>query len=147
VALRTTPALVASIIEVDPGDDVTPYIEIANLLVTDVCVDPILPYSDERLEQIERYLAAHFYDLDKPRTASESIKGGTSEKYEQISTDLGLSVTKWGQTAKVLDYKGNLALIDNRNKERGKGGTAGYKLRVQVTHLGVNPRTYIPTPE
>jgi hypothetical protein len=133
---RTTSQLVGGIIDVDTGDDLTPFIEVANLLVTDVCTSS--SYSDSRLEHIERYLAAHFYAIRVPRISSGTIRGGTTEKYEQISTDLGFSVTKYGQTAKVLDYKGNLAAIDNANK-KGTSVAIGGGGKTGVTWLGSDP--------
>lgn len=113
---RTTDIAVAGIIEVDNEISLTPFIDAANLLVTNVCTNS--GYTEATLEMIERYLSAHFYLLRDPQIRSSQIMGGTGEAYEQISTDLGLSVTKYGQQAKVLDYKGNLAVLDVALKKK-----------------------------
>lgn len=110
---RTTAELVQGIIEVDVSIDLTPFIFPANELVTEICAP--LGYTSERLELIERYLAAHFYTLRDPRPVSEQA-GPVSTTY-QSRVDLFLSTSHYGQMACTLDTKGGLATL-NRPRNR-----------------------------
>jgi hypothetical protein len=124
---RTTAELVGGVIGIEPGDDVNPFIDGANDLVTAHCTGS--GYSDARLEFIERWLAAHLYDVMRPRTSQEGISGGTQEQYERVAVDLFLNNTKYGQMAMFFDSAGNLAAINNSLKvvkaALGAQGTAG----------------------
>ncbi len=123
---RTTAELVAGVLDVDGDAVLAAYIDTANQLVTDLCTAS--GYSDFKLELIERWLAAHFYATNRPRTESEAISGA-SEKYEPIRVDLWLWNTKYGQQAAVIDTAGNLAAQMNALKKVTKvlavGGTGG----------------------
>lgn len=112
---RTTSPLVAGIIEVDEGDDLDPFILSANELVTECCDVPAFNYSPERLELIERWLAAHFYAIKVPR-AQEERAGPVWERIVS-KADLGLDVTHYGQQAMRLDTKGGLAVLNNSIKK------------------------------
>lgn len=135
---RTTSDLVKGIISVRAGDDLSPFIAVANELVTEECVpvkkaDGTTPWhSDTRLELIERWLSAHFYAVMRPRAVSEGA--GTVQQTTESKVDLGLRVTKYGQQALELDTSGALAALDNALKTVKKrlpgGGAAG------VTWLG-----------
>lgn len=127
MAIRTTGLAVAKTIDRDGSKgvldayndgelDFDPDIEIASLLVDDVCTNS--DYSDERLEHIERLLAAHFNRLAFPDAKQEAAKGLTVTYEGQ--TKLGLDFTRYGQQAKVLDIKGNLAAIDVSTSGSGK---------------------------
>lgn len=107
---RTTSGAVEGIIEVDSSISLTPFIESANALVTEVCVP--LEYDDIRLELIERWLAAHFYAIRDPRTTSEKA-GPVSANY-QSKVDLGFNVTHYGQMAMRLDTLGGLAALQKK---------------------------------
>jgi hypothetical protein len=113
---RTTETLVSGIIEVDASISLTPFIEIASEIVTDVCAP--LGYADTRLEQIERWLSAHLYTVRDPRVTSESA-GGVSASY-QHSEGLGFNTSSYGQTAMRLDTLGGLASLDNATKTGGR---------------------------
>lgn len=118
MATRTTQAEVVKLLEETalPEDlDLTPFIESANSLVDGVCLDS--DYTDNRLELIERWLAAHFYSVKDPRTKQEAAKGLT-ETYEG-QTKYGLLFTRYGQQAMVLDIDGNLAKIDATGVGKG----------------------------
>lgn len=131
---RTTRALVEGIIEVDAGivpDDAAmePFILPANELVTEVCTGdagPANAYTSDRLELIERWLAAHFYAQRDPRYASE--KAGSVGGNYQSKVDLGLDNTHYGQMAMRLDTNGGLADL-NRKSKKGKR-------KLAVTWLG-----------
>lgn len=116
---RTTSELVGGIIEVDATISLTPFILVANELVTEKCTGtqgPTTAYSDERLEVIERWLAAHFYAIRDTRVASESA--GVSASY-QYKLGLNMSVTMYGQQAMLLDTNGQLAKL-SKGMEDGK---------------------------
>jgi hypothetical protein len=126
---RTTEALVGKIVDLDDTIDVDPFIEIATLMVDDVIV-PASDYSATRLEQIERYLAAHFYALKDQQPASEGA-GSVSVSY-QNRVDLYLNFTRFGQMAMTLDIDGILAALQ---KKMSTG-----KRSAGVTHLGLSTR-------
>jgi hypothetical protein len=108
MAVRTTPELVAGIIEVDLNINLDPFIFTASELVTEVCA--IAGYSIERLELIERWLAAHFYAIRDPRTTNEKA-GSVGANYES-KVDLNLALTRYGQQAMMLDTQGGLASLN-----------------------------------
>lgn len=98
------------IIEVDDSIDLDPFIESANMIVTDVCSDS--SYTDAKLELIERYLSAHFYTLRDPRAKIEQA-GDVRVEY-QSKVDLGFNTSHYGQMAMRLDTEGNLARLDQK---------------------------------
>lgn len=118
---RTTPEQVALIIEVDASISTTPFIELANELVTEACTGdngPSVVYTDARLEVIERWLAAHFYTVRDPRSSSESA-GAVSASFQSVVA-IGFDSSHYGQTAMRLDTNGGLARINERAK-KGSG--------------------------
>lgn len=127
--MRTTDILVSAIIEVDTSIDLTPFMTIANELVTEKCLAS--GYSDDRLELIERWLSAHFYTNRDPRAVSE--KAGPVGAVYQSKVDLNLSTSHYGQTAMLLDTAGNLA-------ELNASITSGRVTRtVSVSWVGTDP--------
>jgi len=112
---RTTSAAVAGILlsDLNSADVLTPFIEAANDLVTNVCVP--LTYTATTLELIERWLAAHFYCIAKPQLEFEKVSEAVEKPQAKI--DLHLNQTRYGQQAMSLDYKGGLA---NLNAGMGK---------------------------
>lgn len=136
---RTTPAKVKKIVAVDEAAlgldvtlDLTPFIDAANELVTEVCAsatneDGSDYYTSTRLEMIETWLAAHFYCILAPQAKFEGV-GPVQESFDS-KVDLGLDVTKYGQQAKRLDTFGGLAALDAEMK---KGG----KIRMRARWLG-----------
>ena len=123
--MGTTSELVQKIIETDVTIDLTPFILVANELVTECCGDS--GYDDSRLELIERFLAAHFYTNRDPRVTSEGV-GGVSVSY-QSAIALGFDGSSYGQSAIRLDTKGGLAALNEQSKK-------GFKPTVGVTWLG-----------
>lgn len=116
MAVRTTADLVGGIVEVDEGDDLTPYIASASRLVDRCCLfgsDGVtaLDYTTDDLEMIERWLAAHFYSVFNPRNSAETI--GPSQQQFEGRTDLRLNFTRYGQQAMLLDIHGGLAALNN----------------------------------
>lgn len=128
---RTTSELVGGIIEADVRIDLEPFLVAANELVTEVCADA--GYSPERLELIERYLAAHFYTLRDPRPTSE--RAGPVEASYQSKVDLFFKTSHYGQHAMVLDTAGGLAAL------QAKMETKGVPKTLTVTWLGVEAET------
>lgn len=126
---RTTAIQVGSIIEVDASIDLTPFISLANELVTERCADA--GYSDDRLELIERWLSAHFYTNRDPRATQE--KAGPVQETFQSKVDLGLFTSHYGQTAMMLDTAGGLAALNEEivNPRRARA--------IGVTWLGTDP--------
>lgn len=127
---RTTSAAVEAIIDVDVEIDLTPFIEVANSLVTEKCASALNEdgdayYDAARLELIERWLSAHFYAIRDPRVSSEQA-GSVGASY-QNRVDLGLDQTTYGQQAKILDTAGGLASLDIMAK-KGKSRVKGYWL-------------------
>lgn len=112
---RTTPAQVRTVVRVGAGVDLAPYIETASLLVTAECTAYDPPYPDERLELIERWLAAHCAALEYPRAVSEGVtgEGGVTQTRLSPRLDLRLNNTVYGQMAMTLDTGGNLAALNN----------------------------------
>jgi len=130
---RTTVDAVEGIIDIDSGISLTPFIEVANAMVTTHCSEKNSDYTATELELIERWLSAHFYHIRDPRAESEKA-GSVSAKY-QSKVDVGFSTTHYGQMAMRVDYYGGLAALDMRIK---KGRVAS----VGVTYLGTEPTTY-----
>lgn len=121
MAYRTTDEAVRGIIELDDDFDTDPFIETANMVVTDNCTSS--GYSDEKLELIERWVSAHFCCVRDPRTRMESVKGIT-ETFEGTSGQK-FSSTRYGQQALILDNAGNLKALD-----KGAGG------KPTIKHIG-----------
>lgn len=116
--VRTTENLVKEIIVVLDTVDLTPFIEMANGLVTELATGakgPSPPYDASRLELIERWLAAHFYTNRDPR--AEEDKTGQAERMFRGETGLYLESSLYGQTAMALDTNGELAKLNRKLKK------------------------------
>ena len=122
MSTRVTDSEVREIIDIDVSiTNITPFITIANLLVTDKLSNSGL--SVEMLKEIERWLSAHFVAIRDPRVKSESI-GGISTSY-QGTTGEGLKSTLYGQQAIMFDTTGTLA---NFGMKKASIGIAEYSL-------------------
>lgn len=109
MAHRVTDAEVKEIIETDL-DDLTAFIEPANILVTDLL--SAKGYSADRLKEIERWLSAHFTAMleNKARVVEEGV-GESRARYGENTRGVlgpGLSLTRYGQQALALDTSGTL---------------------------------------
>ena len=107
---RTTDAEVEELVEVDDSISLTPFITVANELVTELCIDS--GYTDTRLTLIETWLSAHFYQIRDQAVDTEKA-GSVSVKY-QYKIGLHFQQTKYGQMAMVIDTAGNLAALSKR---------------------------------
>jgi hypothetical protein len=121
---RTTAKLVQGILrgDYDGESDLTPSISSATVVVTRVAACATAkgePLTNEELELIERWLAAHYYGStasnDRPVQQQETEK---AKGVFQGRTDKGIESTYYGQQALTLDPSGCLASITKRAKAR-----------------------------
>ena len=123
---RTTSELVEAIIEVDDTlGSLAPFIDAANILVTELC-EPT-GYSEERLTVIETWLAAHFYCSKDPRIQTQFADGVGQTVQNKVG--LGLDGSTYGQMVKRLDTSGVLAKLDTDAQKGLK------PVVVSITHL------------
>lgn len=122
MAIRTTEEAVKGILEVleDDAVDLTPFIETANNIVDQVCLDS--DYSDATLELIERWCSAHFYCIRVPRTTAERVRG--IEEVYQGRTYTGFRHTSYGQQAMLIDTDGNLKKLDDNSFRKIRGSVS-----------------------
>ena len=108
MAFRVTQTDVAAIVAITAGVDATLFISMANMIVNEELA-PRGVLSAQRLFEIERYLAAHFYAVQDPQSQSESA--GVSVSYEGSASE-NLKRTRYGQQAIVLDTTGRLNVMN-----------------------------------
>lgn len=96
---------------------VTSYVADANVLVSEIL--GASGFSAERLEMIERYLAAHLYLLGtqeggifEDQMGESKVKTGSTFTLGQ-----GLRLTRWGQMVLALDTTGGFAQIEGGVKK------------------------------
>ena len=113
---RTTAAAVKLVLNRDydfkHDPDLTPYIDAASSLVDDVAdcaVAKGAALSDAKLELIERWLSAHFYQQSDMGFASKSTQGASASFHGR--TDMGGDSTLYGQSAQALDPSGCLRAL------------------------------------
>lgn len=93
-------------------DSIAAAIRASNLLVTQICTSSTL--SDDLLKEIERYISAHFCNLQDPialRTKIGEYEDWTWPAAVTTAWSKGLSLSIWGQQAIALDSSGALAKI------------------------------------
>jgi hypothetical protein len=114
MANRVTEAEVQAILSsYDSTIDLEPFITVANLVVTNVCVDSdACSYDADTLKEIERWVSAHYYTMDDQAIAEEKTLS-TMTKY-QHKIDLAFNQTKYGQAAMSIDHCGNLSQFNQR---------------------------------
>jgi hypothetical protein len=139
--IRTTSELVAAICEVDEDIPLAPFISLASTLVDRVSAaaeeSGLLadgPNSDDKtrddkLQEIETLLAAHFYSALRDPRATQERAGSVGANYQSAVT-YRLMLTHYGQMAMALDETGTLELI---NAGKTKFRTVG------VTWVGKTP--------
>lgn len=108
--IRTTPELVAGLVQVDPAITLDPFISAASILVDRISEDSASP-TEEVLTVIETWLSAHFYCVRNPRRSSE--RAGDVWATFMSKVDLNLQVTMYGQQAMMLDPTGTLKFIND----------------------------------
>ncbi len=136
---RTSAELVAGIIKVNGAIPLDPFISAAASLVDRVSdyavandlladgTDSGEKTREEKLTEIETWLAAHFYTVRDPRRVSEHA-GSVSATY-QSRVDLRLYTSHYGQMAAMLDETGILNDIQN-------GKATAMRRSIGVTWLG-----------
>ncbi len=128
MALRTTVDNVEAIIDIDSGISLTPFIEVASALVTELASavtdsTGALVYDATRLELIERWLSAHFYHIRDPKAKVD--KAGSVSRESRTAVDLGFNNTHYGQMAMLVDTNGGLARL-NKSTVDGKSKTVNF---------------------
>jgi len=118
MAISVLDADVEAIIEVDATIDLTPFITASTAVVQKHCADANPLYTDDDLNLITTWLAAHFYAIRDPRALVEDL--GKISMTIESKVDLGLDVTRYGQMAKILDWYGGLAALDEQIKKGGR---------------------------
>jgi len=104
MANRTTATEVKAIMDTSLEDsEVDVYIGIANPIVTDVMDGSGI--GTVRLEEIERWLTAHFITVTRERMGDAEKLGEASIKYIG-KFGMGLDSTPFGQTVQILDTTG-----------------------------------------
>ena len=107
MAARTTETEVKAIMDTSLLDaEVEVYIGIANPVVTDVMDGSGV--GAVRLEEIERWLTAHFITVTRERMGDTEKLGEASIKYIG-KYGMGLDSTPFGQTVQLLDTTGQFA--------------------------------------
>ena len=120
-ALITSDELQGVLPSVDPTKDLTVFIDMADLIVTENLTGKGL--SDTRLKMIELNLAAHFYTASAERGGMTYQKAGQAEEgysagtvNQAVSGKSAFSTTSFGQTAMMLDTSGTLFGLGLVNK-------------------------------
>lgn len=104
---------IRNIMETDLSVSLTPFITVANTLVTKVAscaTDRNDPLTANQLRDIEIYLSAHLYTFRDQQYASK--KTGDAAATFQGKTDMGLDSSFYGQMAKILDTSGCLDMLE-----------------------------------
>jgi hypothetical protein len=124
MSVRTTEGNVRGILggHYDGTTSLVPFIDTASSLVDDVALKDS-SVSAVRLELIERWLAAHYYEHADQITQSRST-GGASGQF-QGRTDMGFDSTKYGQEAKRLDSSGLLVNLDQTLRPKASASWLG----------------------
>lgn len=107
---RTTNDEVKKIIDTDlTAEEVNPFLNAADVLVADLLSDE--GYGNDLLQQIVKWLAAHFVAIRDPRVAKE--KFGDADATYQGKTGMGLQHTSYGQQVMILDHHGVFAEVSS----------------------------------
>ena len=110
MAWRVTNEEVRALIDADDSLSVAPFIDTATALTDYVSAQDTLGMLNAALlKEIEKYLAAHFYEHLDPQYIEK--KTGDAEAKFQGEFGMSFDGSKWGQTAKDLDVTGTLASL------------------------------------
>lgn len=131
---RTTTSRVCSVMDTTlTEDEVAPFVETANLMVTAYLAST--DQTADALREVETYLAAHFVSL-RDRLVKSEAAGGVRFDY-QGETGMGLDSSHFGQTAKLLDSSGVLKEIDGKTR-------ITWKHRAGSERTNIDYRTLLP---
>ncbi len=117
MAIRTNTRNVKLIVETGLTN-LTSFITTASLLVDEELVGTGM--SDERLTEIEKYLAAHFVLMLEERGGLLETRSGESEDTYALDVGRGLAQTRYGQQALFLDTSGKLNALSSGRAGRLK---------------------------
>lgn len=111
---RTTEEDVADLLthDLDTTHVLHPFIDTANELVTDLLSNK--GYSDRKLELIERWLSAHFYTVAKKAEIQSEHADGAGETYVMPQGGNNFSLTRYGQTAMMIETGGYLSALEKK---------------------------------
>lgn len=135
MSIRTTALAVQKVLMEDyatnEAPDLTPFMEAASSLVDDViscAANKGKSLSASKLELLERWLSAHFYQQSDKGYSSKSTAGASASFQGQ--TAMRLESTQYGQMAMVLDSSGCLFNINSNAVVQGfwLGKTSGEQL-------------------
>lgn len=133
---RVTQAEVRDIVSNDSTTDMTPFITAANALTDRVdLLDTEGVLSEALLKEIERHLAAHFYQSLDPGYTSKST-GGASGSF-QGQYGMHLERTPYGQNAMTMDFTGTLAVL-NKGKPKASMMWLGLPQSEQTDYVDRN---------
>ena len=111
MAWRVSEDEVRDLIDATSSISVSPFITTANAITDRVAAkDSANVLSAAILLEIERYLAAHFYEHRDPQYSMKKTE--RAEAIFQGQFGMGLQSSKWGQTAILLDETGFLASLN-----------------------------------
>ena len=100
----------------DVSDEFQSFIDLANDLADELCTGNSIitnaPHSTARLDKIKTWLAAHFIKILDPQLVREEVS--TLRAVYQQEVKLGLSQTRYGDQAKIIDTTGGLAAWDKQ---------------------------------
>lgn len=117
--------------------DLSPFIEAADLLVVEELTGRGM--SNDRLKQIELYVAAHFVTVTLERGGLQIQQigfGGPRDEYKGIEDSaVGLMSTRFGQQAVMLDTSGRLLAISKKSL------TARFRVAPSPKQWSVNDTT------
>lgn len=91
--------------------DTTPFIDAANLIVSDINSTCNKSFDETRLTQIELYLSAHFAGTFAPSLVSEKFENAANVFHVGSTSLSGVMSDKYGQMANML-AEGCLAELD-----------------------------------
>ena len=126
---RTDAVAVCAVLETSL-EDVGPFIQTANILVTEYLGSSSL--SVALLKEIETYLAAHFVTLRDRMTEDEEADGVSFTFQGEFGKALDSS--QYGQTAQILDSTGTLASLTDEDRVAflAKAGSEATNTSAQV---------------
>jgi hypothetical protein len=135
MSIRCTPESVQKILldNYDKSSQLDSFIATASALTDWVQAQDItLILTPALLTEIEKYLAAHFYQIADPGYQSRSTGGASGQFTGQ--TAMVLNQTRYGQMAMTLDMSGAL---ERRSKEVEEGGR-----RIIQVYASTQPGNY-----
>lgn len=127
---RVTQAEVLAIAPAVTLANITPFIDAANLVVSDINTRCSKSFDAARLKEIERFLSAHMVSMavgtgSKDKKSESISRGDYSVGYATTTLGSGITGTTYGQTANMLS-EGCLANWDMRRSQIITGGPNDY---------------------